>query len=244
MTTFSQLIDEVYVELVRPDMKGMLPAYLNQTIRELHQNSLTNPSMPVFYDDNRMEAEVVVTGADVNQGIFLWSIPVTSQFQAMEAVWYAGANVYAKERNPSTARLRTMSSVDDKYYFYRTGPQYAFSCTGGDGQKIQLSWFEYPRTLKYYPNDATRPMSYDVETQTYTRNPNYTPVQSDAQAQLLTVNWLLDRHEDTLKEGLRAKAYKRMGEEFRASRCYSQFENMRSGVQAAESLDLSASYGR
>jgi hypothetical protein len=245
MTTFSQIVDELYTELVRPDMIRMLPDYLNQTLRELHYDSRTNT--PVFYSDNRQEDELTVTGLSDSNTVFLWEIPIVAQLQAIEAIYYDYRRRYARLQNPTIARLHNMSNVDDKYYWYRTGKYIAFSGHGGNNQKIQISWFEFPRALMYY-YAKNRPVTYDIESQMYVVNAAYRnlagqPITAD-QAIAYSTNWILDRHPDLLKEGVRSKAYKRMGDNDRASRAYSLYETMRAGMLTGETIDFTPHYNK
>lgn len=57
MTTLSQLVDDLLVELVRPDMRSMLVDYANQTVREMHFRPATNA--PVLFDANRYEEQIL-----------------------------------------------------------------------------------------------------------------------------------------------------------------------------------------
>lgn len=242
MTTFSQVVDDLAVEIVRPDMIIMLPAYLNQTIRELHFDSATK--MPVYFNDNRQEDLITVSGYSDSNRIFLWDIPRSSQLQAIEAFYYDAWGVYAIQKAPAVNRLRNLSEVDAKYYWYRTGPSIAFHDTGANGSTIQAAWFEFPRALIYYPK-ANRPMTYDVEQQLYVNNPSYMPAPLSVDTSLLySTNWILDRWSDMLKEGVRAKSYKRMGDDTRASRAYSLFETTKAGMITNESYDMTPLYNR
>jgi len=240
MTTFSQVVDEMTLEIVRPDMITMIPGFLNQTIREMHMHAQTN--MPVFFDDNRNEALVTVSQADSNDGTFLWDIPNMALLQAIEAINYGYGNRYAKQKSPQVARLNDLSDPNGGYYWYRSGPQIAMAGTGGDGKTVRISWFAYPRSLRYYLPGSTRPLTYNEETMEYAQPQGATI--SLEEAMNLSTNWLLQRHAEVLKEGIRAKAYKRMDDQFRASTAYSQFQAMRTGMQNAESVEMTASYAR
>jgi hypothetical protein len=237
MTTFSQLVDRIAKEIVRPDMVEMLPAYLNQTIREIHLNAQT--SMPVFYADNRIETQLTITSVDSETGAFVWAVPKPALLQRVEAVFYNRAHRYARESNPKTSMLRNQVLVNDKYSWYRVAQQLVFAGAGDSGDKISVSYFEYPRSLPYYAQ-AARPAYWDEIQQQYMIAAGQSPI--DALDK--TTNWILERHEELLAEGLRAKAYKRMADETRSRTSYSQYETMRLGVQNTESTEFNVGYER
>lgn len=237
MTTFSQLIDRIAVEVVRPDMIAMLPAYLNQTIREIHINAQTQ--MPVFFADNRVETQLTVVSADTETGAYVWALPNPTVFQKLESVYFERFRQYVMEGNPRTSLLRNDFAVNDTMFWYRVGQQIVFAGNGGDGNKIRVSYFEYPRSLQYFPV-ATRPAYWDETEQRYM----YALGQIPAEVLPKVTNWILERHEELLAEGLRAKVYKRMADETRSRTSYSQYESMRIGVQNTESMELGVGYRR
>ena len=53
-------------------------------------------------------------------------------------------------------------------------------------------------------------------------------------AHLLITNWLLIRWEELIKEGVRAKLYKRVADQVRMRAAYSAFESARVAMGAAE----------
>lgn len=242
MTTFSQVIDELREELVRPDMTNFLVAYLNQTIRDMQFDSQTNRA--VKYAENRKEEILTVTGVATPADAFVWELPNLALFQGMDAAYYDRVRRYAVSRAPSVAKLESLSDPLRAFYWYRTGPAIAFAGAGGNGNTIRLSWFEYLPTLTYYADPKNRPVVYDYETGLYMINTEYTPALTPEEKMLRSTNWLLSRHVDTLKEGTRAKAYKRMDDANRGRLAYSQFESMRMQVINAESIDTTPEYTR
>jgi hypothetical protein len=237
MTTFSQLVDEVVTETRRPDLRAEIAVYLNQTIREVHfEPSRGNV---VFYRENRRELEIVATSADSE----IWDLPNPATFQGMEAVRYASMNhlnrlAWAKEINPGSIM------ATEPFYWYRAGSQVAFGGYigyGGIGGIIQLSYFEYPRSLKYKAA-AEREAEYDSETgfTYYTVDSvdyDSTP-ELQAQAQERVTNWLLMRWADVLREGLRAKIFKRLSDDVRQRTSYSLFQQLRQGLYTSEIAEL------
>lgn len=231
MTTFSQLVDRIANEIVRPDMINMLPAYLNQTIREVHANAQTN--MPVFFSENRKEELLTVDALTDETGAFVWSLTLPALLQKIEAVWYGRIGRYVYEGNPRTALNTNPFNPNAEYFYYRVGTNLVFAKAGGVGDKIRLSYFLFPRSLVYYEASA-RPAYWDNENQQFMIKAGQIP----ATAFDLTTNWILQKHEEMLAEGLRAKAYKRMDDAARARMCYSQYESMRLSMQNTESLNV------
>lgn len=238
MTTFSQLVDELVSETKRPDLRAEIATYLNQTIREVHfEPSRGNV---VFYGENRREEQVV---ASLETGE-IWDIPNPALFQAMETVrfasWGLGRTEYAEEATPGPMLAAK------PFFWYRSGPSIVFGGTqgyGGVGGIIQLSYFEYPRSLKY-KLPAVREAEYDVESG-WTYNTVDTvdygsTAELQATAQLLTSNWLLMRWADVLREGLRAKVFKRLSDDVRQRTSYSLFQQLRQGLYTSEVSELSA----
>lgn len=241
MTTFSQLIDDTVIELVRPDLDTFLPAYLNQTIREFH--TFSRDGTPVLYDDNRQEESVILSQMELNQWKYNWSIPNMTRFQYMDTVYYDGIGRYVAEKNPRIAKIRTLDGIDETYYWYRSGQYIVFSNPGMDGQAVLLSWFEYPRTLIYYPK-GTSPILYNRETDTYEENPKYLgPVISLEEKMARSTNWILQRHEMATQEGLRAKSWKRADDQNRSKLSYSTFETMKLAVQQSAQAKYVARFG-
>lgn len=228
MSTFSQMIDTLVTEIVRPDMVAMLPGFLNQTIRECHSG--VEKQEPIFFDEGRHE--VAATASGVTDGVYLWPIPSTPHFQAIDAIWFRKYSVYATALSPQVIRDVSNVRPNDRFAYYRTGPYFAMRGFGTDGDLIDVSWFEYPRSLVYYPAGVNRPLEFDPTTLTYSQPSGATITLEEAKA--LTMNWIIERHTEMLKEGVRAKAYKRMGDEFRSNLCYSQFKQMLAGMQQAE----------
>lgn len=233
MTTFSQLVDDLVVETRRPDLRSEIATYLNQTIREVHfEPSRGNV---VFYGANRLETQIIASSENGE----IWDIPNPATFQGIETVRFAsnylGRMEYAREVNPGPGIAST------PFYWYRSGPSVVFGGTqgyGGVGGIIQMSWFEYPRALKY-KLAAEREASYDIELG-WTYHPDYegTP-ELMALAESRVSNWLLLRWADVLREGLRAKIYKRLSDDVRQRTSYSLYMQLRQGLYTSEIAELS-----
>lgn len=191
MTTFSQLVDKMVLELKRPDLQTEIATYVNQTIRELHADPKSGNA--VFFDSNLQEAQIQAT-VDTGQ---TWTIPKVSTFQGMKAVRYdslTNGNYQPWTGNPPAPPTPPTTPVcggydPDEYvyaeilkpgrgmnnhshYCYRIQGTYVFNNYGATNAVISLAWYEYPPVLTYYPvgafpNDALpatpgmRPAQYD-----------------------------------------------------------------------------------
>lgn len=234
MTTFSQLVDDMILETRRPDLVSEIRSYVVQTIRELHNRPDTNAA--VQYRNNLKELSLV---ANVDTG-FSWTIPNSTIFQSMQAVRYDslcdpdGEPVYATERVPGRA-LR-----DSKYFYYRATDYFSFANYGGNGAGISLAYYEYPRSLKYYAV-ADRPASYDSEAG-WTYLGGVTDPDAQAVLREKVTNWLLDRWDMVIKEGVRAKVYKRVADDSRSRTAYSLYAQLRMGLFASETASNDGVY--
>lgn len=230
MTTFSQLVDKLVSETKRPDLVSDIATYLNQTIREVHFTPDRGASL--LYMDNFRESQLT---ANVETG-FTWDLPNPGTFQKMQVVGYPsvydrlGNDVYAEEVVPGR------HLAEKTNYFYRVGQTFVFSGYGGVDSLVNVGWFEFPRSLKYY-TPATRPAEYDVELG-WTYPPEVNTPELEAAAQTLTSNWLLMRWEEVLAEGLRAKVYKRTSDTERARTCYSLYGSLRQGLWTSETMQV------
>lgn len=224
MTTFSQLVDDVVLELLRPDLTPVLAQYANQTIREMHTRPATNA--PVYFDANRYEDELAVT----TNSPWLWEIPSVTRFQKMEAAYCEAIGAYLVPRSPRMTQALSQEPNAELYY-YRTGPAYAFAGLP-NGVSLKLAYFLFPRTLAYKAvND--RVTRFDPDTDRYVQIASPTTPATESELEIET-NWLLQRHAETLKEGVRAKAWKRMGDDGRTRTAYSSFESARAAVWNTE----------
>lgn len=230
MAIFSQVVDDLLRELVRPDLNSMLPGYLTQTIRESHMSA--EDRSPVLFPDNRLEVKVIAN--PVIENAYLWQIPNPSVLQAIEAVYYPSVSRYANETSPLLINASNLNNPNDQFCYYRSGTQIAMRGFGQENDSILISWFEFPKSLVYVPATNANRLVYDVETETYTLPAEST--RTLEQAKLLSTNWLLERHEEMLKEGVRAKAYARMDDQFRAQASYSKYSQMLLGMQKTESM--------
>lgn len=235
MTTFSQLVDKMVAETKRPDMATEMATYLNQTLRELHMEPSRGNA--IFFKDNRLESQLTAT-ADTG---FYWDLPSISTWQGMEAVQYPNAPtracepIYAREMAPGKA----MNRLD--HFWYRAGPRVFFNCYGGINALINLSYYQYTKSLTYYIS-GSRPAIYDESTGwTYADAYNTSDAQR-ALAQAMTTNWLLLRWPMVIEEGLRAKVYKRLSDTDRSRTSYSMYQTLRQGLYSAEVGDVTGSW--
>lgn len=230
MFTFSQLVDDMVSETKRPDLVSEIARYVNQTIREVHFDPQRNGA--IFFDENFKEEQVVATSESQQ----VWNIENPTTFQKMAAVGYPTqwdrdhSPIWATETSPG----RHLNSL--QYFYYRTGNSFVFSGYGAVGSRINLGWYEYPRSLKY-KLPAARPATYDAEDGwTYAPGVN-TPEMQEA-AQILVTNWLLMRWNEVIAEGVRAKLYKRISDTDRSRTSYSLYQSLRQGLVTSETAKL------
>jgi hypothetical protein len=234
MTTFSQLVDSIVAETLRPNMRKEVASYLNQTIRECHfEPSRGNVA---FLNANYREAQVI---ADSEIGAF-WAVPNVATFQGLAAVRFDsvfrdGAVVYADEVMPGRrAELVT-------HGYQRAGDRVFFKGYGGVNAAISLAWFEYPAALKYY-EVANRPAQWDAESGWSYHASFDSTDESRSIARSLVSNWLLLRWYMVVEEGLRAKVYKRLSDDARQRVSYSLYMQQRQGLITSEIADIGGVY--
>lgn len=231
MFTLSQLVDDLVAEVVRPDMITEITRFVNQTIREAHFSPDRRAAM-LFKGNFR---ELQITSA-VATGL-TWDVPNPATFQVMSGVQYpetfdSGGNaVWAREITPGP-HLRQRD-----YYFYRVADTFAFSGFNGVDALVNLGYYEFPTSLKYYAV-ADRPAQYDpVDGWTY--HASYTATDElKLTARNLVTNWLILRWQDVISEGVRAKLYKRVSDTERARLCFSAYESLRAGLWTSETMQL------
>lgn len=223
MTTFSQMIDELAIELLRPDLKVTMEAYANQTMREMH--SRTDTRNGIFFDENRKEVQFMVVDANP----CLWSIPVVQRFQGLEAAYCPDVDVYFMTRTPSRA-FKVTDVPFAEYYMYRTGPQFAFNGIQA-GMNLKLSYFEYVPNL-YYKMPANRVVTFSKDLDAYVRTSGGgTPTDSEMASE---TNWMLQRWDSVIREGVRAKIYKRLSDDSRMRTAYSAYNDGRLSLIQSE----------
>lgn len=232
MTTFSQLVDEMAAEHKRPDLKPEITAFLNQTIREMHSDPVSNG--PVYFDQNRVEYQLSATPLDAN-GNYQWAIPQTNRLQLVESVYYPRYGRYARMLQPSTAFVESDSDVSRIWSWYRSGEYGIFSGFGAESEQILVSVMYYPRSLRYIPLASERWAVYNTDDSwTFRQGTGKT----DEELLDLSTNWIIIKWPETLKEGIRAKVFKRLGDEIRQRTSYSSYQSMRAEMQNQESVSL------
>ena len=245
MTTFSQLVDEMTTELIRPDLRksgavidgGYIASSINQTIREVHTGK---NGVKHTFDMNRIEIEITVPDGISNH--YSWPIFDLNRFQSTEAVLFRTIGRYAKLRKPGSVTLNGRGPIEDLFYWYQSGSYMTFHGCGGAGSIIAWSAFYFPRSLKYHIGDATDPRwaTYDSELETWTLREGTGKTEEELIE--LSTNWLLLRWTDMIREGVRAKVYKRLGDENRQRTSYSAYESLRVEMQAQEISQESVFY--
>lgn len=226
MTTFSQLVDSMVSETKRPDLVSEISSYLNQTIRECHQHPETNAIQ--FYADNARETRLTATSLSG----FTWDIPNRGRFQKMKIVKYS--SIYDRLGNDVFAEPTTPGRhlQDKEYYYYQVGKTFVFSGYGGLNAQIDLFWYEFPRSLPYLA-PAARPMQFN-ELGEKIYSPDWLTDSTEEAADEVTTNWLLESWTEVIKEGVRAKLYKRVSDTERARTSYSLYAQGRIGLVTSE----------
>ena len=230
MTTFSQLVDGIIDETKRPDLLNSIVSYLKQTIRECHLDPERNT--PLFMWGNYTETQLQAD-AETN---FAWVIPNLARFQGVLKVRYDNVfidceAVYAMP----LVNNRVAESQDHAYQV--VGDRVLFKGYGGINATISLAYYQYPPNLKYYPAGA-RPATYDdVDGYTYLSEFDTDDATRETARNLVT-HWMLLRWPTALEEGVRAKLYKRLGDEPRARLAYSAYMQIRAGLVNSEKADL------
>jgi hypothetical protein len=234
MTTFSQMVDEILAECVRPDMAGYVASAINQTIREVHTGQ--NGTRHKFHD-NRVEFDLLVPDGDDLK--YLWDVPNIQCLQRVNKVWYGNIKRYIEPQPPGRVRLND-GSFESRFYWYRSGPSIAFFGFGGAGQQILVDAFFYPRSLVYFL-PAVRLAAWDEENQVMTYANTVSPEQKESVDEKYT-NWLLLRWKDLIKEGARAKVWKRLSDQLRSGLSYSAYMDQRLAMQNQETVDEEVAY--
>lgn len=219
-TTFSQLVDEVVKETLRVEMLPQIANYANQTIREMQAHPQSGGYL--LFPDSLCEDLITVDANDP----FGWDIPNPDRFMAPAAARYdsvydlGGSNEWA-------VFVRPGKIMDSRNHFaYRSGQKFFFKGAGGQGATISFSWYEYVRTHKYYRVDE-RPATYDVDSGWTYHAQHDADDDARAAAREMVANWILMRWPETVREGVRAKVYKRTGDESRARLAYSAYQSAR-----------------
>lgn len=238
MTTFSQLVDKMVKETLRPDLLTEIGSYLNQTLREVHMEP--SKGNAVFFRDNLKEDRLTATR---DQG-FSWAIPQPSVFQGLQAVRYDC--VYTNDKPTYSEEMSPGRGMAAKYWtHYRSGRTVFFHGYGRTNDSISLAWYEYVPNLQYYVV-ALRPAQYQEDptgvTDGWTYAPSITTPEQEAIAQIQCSNWLLLRWPTVIEEGLRAKIYKRVADQARAALSYSMYTTLRQGLVSSESADINGAW--
>ena len=225
MTTYTQLVNDMVEELLRPDKRGAICSYLNQTVREIHFKSANQA--PIRFDANRFEDEFAIN----TDSPYIWSIPFPSAFQSVEAFYNPEFGIYVPPRNPKVTQEFSFQPYRDVYW-YRSGAYIAISGLTNGGT-LKATWFQFPPSLvdQSAVPDAQR-VVWDPITYAYKfASGGGIPTQPEID---LAAHWMLERWEETLKQGVRAKVYAGMGDGDRARMMFSAFEAQRAGLWESE----------
>jgi hypothetical protein len=142
---------------------------------------------------------------------------------------------FANPRTPG----RGMKVEESSYY--QSGSGFVFQNYGGLNGVISLAYYEYPRRLKYFAAGATRLATYDYDSG-WTYGASVTTPEAELEAREKCTNWVLFRWEELIREGVRAKVYKRNADDTRARTAYSAFTAMRRNLESSELGELNGVY--
>lgn len=232
-------MDAITSESKRLDLITEIARYLNQTIREVHFDP--DSGKVHLFAPNLNESQITAT---VESGQ-TWSPADARNFQVEMAVRFD--NRFDNDGNPIYARRLVPGPRMNRelYAYYRVGDTLVFGGQkgyGGIGSKISIAYFLYPAAMKYFPV-ATRPASWD-EIDGWTYLPVYDIDDTTREtARNLVSNWITDRWQPILEEGLRAKVYKRLSDDVRQRTCYSLYTQLRNGLVSSESVLPAAEVG-
>lgn len=227
MTTFSQLVDDMVLETKRPDMRAEIASYLNQTIRECMMDPETNAA--VLLRENYREVAVQAT-SDLG---FRWDVPRLDLLQAIDKVRFA--SVWVDNQNPYAESVTPGPKMTAACHAYQYGGgSLIFKGYGGLNAWIQISYYEFPRHLKYFAPSQTPAVWDDDAGWTYGADVILGDPDSELAARERSTNWLLMRWKTVVAEGLRAKIYKRLSDDTRARTCYSLYQSLRRGLITSE----------
>lgn len=223
MTTFSQLVDDMTTELLRPDLRTAVAAYVNQTVRELHFRP--NGAAPILYDANRNEDDLAIN----TDTTWLWTIPSVTRFQDVEAIYLDDIGRYIPRKNPRISLEPSFEPFADLYW-YRGGNTIAINGVA-NGWTGKISYFLFPQTLAYQAA-AARVVTFDAATDSYNLVGGGG---SPSQAQLdAATHWMLQRWDTVIRESVRSKMWKRLGDGDRARMSFSAYEAMRLALWQSE----------
>lgn len=222
MTTFSAFVDKLVIETSRPDRRASLADNTNSVIRELHFKNLPGSGAGVRYSDNLVEEYFTPTTTPV-----IWPITRPNLFMGLEAIYDPIRSIHFTERHPRNIRSLE-SDLEAMAIYYRTGAAYTL---GGalSGVELLVAYYEFLPALKYVipplrqieDNDSAGYVWSGVGT-------------SLEEGLALETNWMLDRHESVIREGVLSKHYRVLNDLERARMFYSSYETMRAGVQLQE----------
>lgn len=236
MTTFSQMVDDLTQEVMRPDMLASVATYLNQVIRELHADPTSGNS--VMYESNLHEVRPEVNVE--NPSAFFWQPDTYATFQQIQSARYDevydsdGRQAWPRRVKPGIV-LNTL-----EHYYYQSGKFFCFFGHGGIGSHISIAYYRFPRHLAYY-TAGNRPCDMDEAGLNFYGQFRNT-VEDQEQAELLCTNWLLMRWRTIVEEGVRAKIYKRLADDSRARLSYSLYMQQRTQLITSEGIHAPAPF--
>ena len=226
MPTYTEMVESLILESRRPDMRLVIAADLNSTIRDLHFRTVGGDGgAPVRYSNNLVEDELTLAGS----APYMWDIPRPALFMAMEDVFCRNRNIHLELRSPKTIH-RLSTDFTALAIYYRSGPAIVM---GGvySGDSIAISYYEYLGGLRLKTPDAQVIRSTETPGIYERISDSGVPTEAELAAE---TNWLLDKYDMVIREGVLSKLYRRINDLDRAKMSYSAFESGRISIQNTE----------
>jgi len=222
---FSETVDNVLTRVQRLELftKSNAISYVNFTLKELSSKRL-------FYRD-RIENSIDISGNSTNA--FIWARP--KNFRQFETVKFIPSLVFPRLIPPGPQQDK------EDHYYYGGSTYFVFNGVQGE-QNINLSYFVFPPTFKYYePN--TRPAKFDRETETWlylnefsTYVPTLQTEGMNETAEERVFHWLLLSWSELIEEGAMAKALKSIDDP-RARSTFAVFRDMFNTFTSSEPFE-------
>ncbi len=221
---FSELVDDVLARTGRTEKRQEIIDHVNSTIRECDTIA-------------RFTRDLVEDTLVVNATPFTWT--KDRFFRAMSAVSYDSLKQQTNDTSGLVPNRQPGRMQRDQNYFWYSATDYiVFSGTSGIGDNVNVAYYRYLPKLSYYAVGA-RPAVYTESPDpsiavTWAYDPAYITVAQQLTAQLLVSNWLLLRHQELIKEGTCAKAYKGIDDK-RAALSFALYKSFQNDLQKNES---------
>lgn len=229
MKTFSEFVDSMVVETMRPDRIITIAEALNATIREIHFNSANGPyTGPVRFSENLVEDTFTASG----EAPYVWPIPNHQNFMDISAIMDTRSRKAVAYRTPGTLQPRG-TDFTPAGSWYRSGPTIVFDNIRV-GVPLAIAYYTYLPRLTYFPV-GSRVIQENLDTGEYELVAGGgVPTEEQIAKES---NWMIQRHLSALRQGILAKLYIQLNDLERGRLAYSAFETAKSGIQIVEATE-------